>query len=201
MDIEQRCFRSAITIDDSPDQPRITGYAAIFDAESEDLGGWREIIRPGAFSGVLGGDTRALVNHNSDLLLGRTLSGTLALSEDALGLRYEIRPPDTQYARDLMVSLKRGDLDQSSFAFQVEKDIWQPPAEGRQYPLRVIERIGRLYDVSPVVYPAYPQTSAEARSMALSLASSGQATGEAQEQAAVRRRSLLRKHLDLSERE
>jgi HK97 family phage prohead protease len=99
-----------------------TGYAATFNSFSADLGGFREKIAPGAFEKVLSSnpDTRALVNHNPDLILGRTTAGTLRLSEDAHGLRVEMDLPDgITYADDLKISMERGDISQMSFSFRI----------------------------------------------------------------------------------
>lgn len=133
--------------------PVISGYAAVFNSLSENLGGFREQIAPGAFDDVLTDDVRALFNHDPNHILGRNGAGTLRLSIDAKGLKYEIDPPDTQTARDLIVSMKRGDVDQSSFAFTVENDDWNEDDDGRV--IRTITKFKRLYDVSPVTYPAY----------------------------------------------
>lgn len=140
---------------------RIVGYAAMFNVWSEDLGGFREMIKPGAFQGALLNDVRALVNHDPSLILGRTSSGTLFLNEDDIGLRVEIALPDTSYARDVVASVQRGDMDQMSFAFSVKRDDWM--LSGDQIRRTILE-IERLYDVSLVTYPAYPQTSAVVRS-------------------------------------
>jgi HK97 family phage prohead protease len=141
-------------------EPRIIGYAAVFDQLSEDLGGFREKIRPGAFSGaILGSDVRALWQHDPNFVLGRTTNDTLLLREDDVGLRYEIVPPDVQWARDALVTMRRGDVDQSSFAFEALQDAWEQ--QGGQLVRTLIEV--ELYDVSPVTYPAYPQTSAQVR--------------------------------------
>ena len=165
MDIERRHFNSEIRIEEREgDQlPRITGYAAVFDKLSENLGGFREKIAPGAFDNILGDDVRALFNHDANHVLGRTKSGTLAIGIDANGLTYSIDPPDTQSARDLMASMKRGDIDQSSFGFTVDDDDWVEDDDGRT--IRTIKKVSRLYDVSPVTYPAYPDTSAATRSL------------------------------------
>ena len=142
----------------------IRGYAAKFNANSENLGGFVEIIAPGAFDDVLGDDVRALFNHDANLILGRTKSGTCKIGVDATGLWYEITPPDTNTARDLMVSLKRGDVDQSSFAFSVSRDgqTWD---ETTGTLTRTVLKVAKLYDVSPVTYPAYPDTEASARTL------------------------------------
>ncbi len=142
-------------------EQRISGYAAVFNQLSENLGGFREQIAPGAFDPVMEDDVRALFNHEPSLILGRTLADTLELETDSTGLRYTINPPDTQYARDLIKSIERKDVTQSSFAFWVEDDKWEEDDEGRV--IRTIKQFRRLYDISPVVYPAYPDTSVAAR--------------------------------------
>lgn len=141
----------------------IRGYGAVFNELSENLGGFREKIAPGAFDGVLSDDVRGLINHDSNLILGRTAASTLRLSVDERGLRYEIDLPDTSYARDLGVSMQRGDISQSSFGFYVDEDDWTEDDEGRV--VRTIKKVRQLLDVSPVTYPAYPQTSSEARGL------------------------------------
>lgn len=166
--------------------PVISGHAAVFNEESEDLGGFVERIAPGAFTNTLTrADVRALWNHNADYPLGRMKSGTLTLAEDERGLAFEIQVPDTQYGRDLVVSMKRGDVDQMSFAFATIKDNWEQ-VDGRV--VRTLLEV-ELYDVSPVTYPAYPQTSAAVRSKLESFTAGGQAADrEAGEQAAAQAR-------------
>src|SRR6266849_10066241 len=101
---------------DTAESPLIGGHGAVFSTLSEDLGGFRERIQPGAFKRTLrqGADVRALLNHDPNFVLGRNKSKTLSLSEDDQGLAYNVTPPDTQWARDLVVSMKRGDINQSS---------------------------------------------------------------------------------------
>ncbi|MDI3341601.1 MAG: HK97 family phage prohead protease [Sphaerobacter sp.] len=143
--------------------PRIVGYAAVFDVPSEDLGGFTEIIRPGAFRKTLqdGADVRALWNHDPNWVLGRTKAGTLKLAEDERGLRIEITPPPTAWARDLMESIRRGDVDQMSFGFWTVRDRWSSDETGRV--TRELIEV-KLFDVSPVTFPAYPQTEVQVRS-------------------------------------
>jgi HK97 family phage prohead protease len=144
--------------------PKITGYAAVFDSLSEDLGGFREKIAPGAFKkAIKRSDARALVNHDSNLLLGRQSSGTLRLKEDSTGLHMEIDPPDTSYARDLITLIERGDIREQSFGFTVKTETWEDI--DKREPIRTLVEIDRLYDVSPVAYPAYPETSVALRSL------------------------------------
>ena len=140
----------------------IVGYAAVFNSLSEDLGGFREKIDSGAFADSLNADDiRALKNHNSDYVLGRNKSGTLTLSEDQRGLKIDIMPPDAQWATDLMVSIDRKDVDQMSFGFRTLEYRW----EG-EYPdeVRTLMK-AQLFDVSPVTFPAYPDTEVGLRSL------------------------------------
>lgn len=165
------------------EEPRIAGYAAVFSQLSEDLGGWREIIQPGFFDQVLEDDVRALWNHNADMVLGRTRSGTLALRQDDQGLRIEIQPPATQWARDALVTMDRGDVDQASFAFRVrpDGDRWDMRDDGTVIRTLLAGGCARLYDVSPVTYPAYPQTSMSVRSLVENMrAGQGNAGGDGQ---------------------
>ena len=145
----------------------VVGLAAVFDKVTTIGGtfGFRETISPHAFDRALQrpDDVRALWNHNADLLLGRTSSGTLRLSKTAAGLRYEVDLPETAVARDVAALIKRGDVTGSSFGFRVLKDRWDERgvATGK-LPLRIVTDV-ELWDVSPVTYPAYPQTSVSAR--------------------------------------
>lgn len=145
------------------DSTKITGYAAVFDSYSEEMWGFREVIKPGAFKDAIPiSDVRALWNHNADYVLGRSTAGTLTLKEDDKGLYVEIDTPDTQWAKDLLVSMKRGDVNQMSFAFIVSDCNWDEVKDGM--PIRTITKIQELFDVSPVTYPAYPDTSVGVRS-------------------------------------
>ena len=184
--------------------PRIVGYAALFDELSTDLGGFREIIRRGAFTQtVAGDDVRALWNHNADYVIGRTRAGTLRLAEDERGLRFEAEPPDTQWARDALVSLRRGDVNQMSFGFYARRDRWQQDEEGNT--LRELLDV-ELYDVSPVTYPAYPQTSVAVRAMRAKFEhpAPGQGPGREGPEAEGERQGrleLMRRRLELAEME
>jgi len=145
------------------DANRIRGYAAIFDSETDIAGMFREQVARGAFARSIedSADVRALIDHDSTLILGRTKSGTLRLFEDDRGLAVEIDLPDTQAARDLRVSLDRGDVSQMSFGFVVRGDEWQ---RGDGLPLRTLTDVD-LFDVSVVTFPAYPETEAALRSL------------------------------------
>lgn len=136
----------------------IRGYAAVYNSDSEWMGGFYEQIAPGAFDSVMDNDTRAYFNHDENLLLGRVSSGTLRIATDARGLYYEVDLPNTSYANDLVELMKRGDVNQSSFAFLIERDRWEE-RDGKTY--RIIEKVSRLLDVSPVSQPAYPDATSE----------------------------------------
>lgn len=171
---ERRAFHVEIRMDGMTDgeKPMMRGHAAVFDSLSETMRSdddgieFREIIKPGAFSEALKvSDCRALFNHNPDNILGRTTAGTLRMSEDANGLSIEIDPPDTMCARDLQISMARGDIREMSFGFSVPKggDSWKRNESGGW--IRTINKVDRLYDVSPVTYPAYPDTVCALRSL------------------------------------
>lgn len=136
----------------------IRGYAAVYNSDSEWMGGFYEQIATGAFDDVLDNDTRAYFNHDENLLLGRVSSGTLRLGTDARGLYYEVDLPNTSYANDLVELMKRGDVNQSSFAFLIDSDRWEE-RDGKTY--RIIEKVSRLLDVSPVAQPAYESATSE----------------------------------------
>lgn len=144
--------------------PKIIGHAAVFDNLSEEIFGFREKIAPGAFKKTLkDDDVRALFNHDPNIVLGRNGSGTLTLSEDNKGLAVEIDPPDTQQARDLMVSIERGDISQMSFAFRAMEEEWKFN-EGKDPDIRTLKEV-KLFDVSPVTFPAYTETDVGVRSL------------------------------------
>ncbi|EOT1738166.1 HK97 family phage prohead protease [Klebsiella pneumoniae] len=166
-DREVRSFLGEVRTESQNEQPtKIIGYAAVFNSRSEPMYGFREIIAPGAFDDVLQDDVRGLFNHDPNYVLGRTTSNTLAISVDAHGLRYEITAPDTQTIKDLVVApISRGDVNQSSFAFRVAPggERWYEDDEG--VVIREITKFSRLYDVSPVTYPAYRAADSSVRSL------------------------------------
>jgi HK97 family phage prohead protease len=136
------------------------------------LGGFVEVIEPGAFDHLIDGrrstaaeDVVALWNHDAGQLLGRTSAKTLRLWSDARGLWYEVDPiPNTTLGRDLIEHLKLGNIRGSSFAFTVDEQDhgYSQDADGTN--VRTIRRVSGLYDVSPVTTPAYPDTTAAVRS-------------------------------------
>lgn len=163
MDMERRTLNVELRADGQ--RGKIRGTAAVFNSLSEDLGGFREQIAPGAFAAALqSSDVRALINHDPNMVIGRTKAGTLRLMETDGGLEFEVDLPDTTYARDLVACMTRGDISQCSFGFSVGEggDAWQKDAAGW---VRTITAFSRVYDVSPVTYPAYPETSCALRSL------------------------------------
>lgn len=139
----------------------IEGYASIFDSPTMIGDMFQETIAKGAFAKSLTGkaDVRALFNHNWDYVLGRTKSGTLTLDEDEKGLKFRVTPPDTSWAKDLMISMQRSDINQCSFGFQVVRDSWNWDVEPAQ---RTIQEV-KLYEISIVSFPAYEDTEAYVR--------------------------------------
>ena len=158
LDVERRTLIHGLEVraDGDDDETRkIVGHAAVFDKLSENLGGFREKIAPGTFAeAIKNDDVRALFNHDPSIVLGRNKAGTLRMSEDKVGLRVEIDPPDTAFARDLLESIDRGDISQMSFGFRaLDEDFERLDGEI----IRTLKRVS-LFDVSPVTFPAFPDT-------------------------------------------
>ncbi|MEZ2896544.1 HK97 family phage prohead protease, partial [Providencia rettgeri] len=165
---ETRCYVGEVRAEPGEDNKptHIIGLGSVFDSRSELMYGFKEIIKPGAFDDVLKDDVRGLFNHDPNYILGRTAAGTLSLSVSERGLVYDITAPDTQTIRDLVLApMQRGDINQSSFAFRVARDgeDWYQDDEG--VIIREIHKVSRLFDVSPVTYPAYQDAGAAVRSM------------------------------------
>lgn len=144
---------------------RIVGHASVFNREAN-IGGWFiESVAPGAFRrAILEDDVRALFNHDANIVLGRNRAqprATLRLFEDDVGLAIEIDPPDTQQARDLMVSIDRGDVSQMSIGFRALKQEWDESGDVLKRKLTEVE----LFDVSPVTFPAFVETDVGLRTL------------------------------------
>jgi HK97 family phage prohead protease len=160
--MEKRVFNIESRIEESEDKNlRVVGHASLYNTRSEDLGGFYEYIQEGAFTPELiaKSDVRALINHDPNLVLARSTAGTLTLTADSKGLRYEFPIPNTTYGHDLAENLRNGNITQSSFAFTVGADEWSTDDEGRD--VRTITEIDRLYDISSVTYPAYQLAESE----------------------------------------
>jgi len=143
--LEKRSYRAELQAGE-----RLIGYAVLWDVESVDMGGWRERIAPDAF---VWSDVRALWQHDPRYVLGRLSTGTLEIESDKRGLRVSITPPDATWARDVIESVRRGDVDQMSFAFRVLEDKWDKM-------VRTVMR-AELVEVSIVTFPAYEVTSVQ----------------------------------------
>lgn len=154
-----------LRVNESESGNYIEGHAAVFDSWSETLGGifpFKEIVRKGTFNESIGkDDIRALFNHDPNYVLGRNRAGTLELVEDEIGLRVRITPPDTSWAKDIQTSIRRSDITQMSIGFIVEEDEWSTQ-DGMD--VREIRKV-KLFDVSPVTFPAYTATDVGVRAM------------------------------------
>lgn len=139
----------------------IEGYFAVFDSPYPLWDGAEEVIKPGAFEGVLTQDVRALVNHDTTLVMGRTTAGTLLLKQDETGLwgQIEINRDDTD-AMNLYARVQRGDVSQCSFGFDIKSEEFVENPDGS---VRWIIKDVVLYEVSVCTFPAYAETSVEAR--------------------------------------
>mgnify|MGYP000496004465 FL=1 len=159
---QRRCLPVDFQTREADGELYIEGYFAVFNSEYEFWPGATEIILPGAFDESVSGDVRALVNHNADLVLGRTKSGTLELKQDSRGLwgRICINQEDRS-AMDLYARVKRGDVSQCSFGFVIESERFVDLGGGKCR--WEVEKINPLYEVSPCTFPAYEETGVSAR--------------------------------------
>lgn len=139
----------------------LVGYAAVFNSSADIAGWWTERIAPGAFARTIGGDVRALVDHDMGRVIGRTVSGTLRLSEDSKGLLCEIDIPNTTDGNDLWELVDRGDISGMSFGFHVTKQEWDETVDP---PVRTIQAVD-LIEVSAVAWPAYDDTTIGKRAL------------------------------------
>lgn len=166
-DGERRFFNSPVDFEvreSKSDENVIEGYAAVFNSDSEDLGGFIERIAPGAFDDVMDDDTYGLLNHNIDKILGRN-KRNMTLSVDSKGLKYRIKLPDTGTANEARTLIKDKIIDKSSFAFRVKEQKWEYSEDRSKPHKRTIMKVSELIDVSAVAGPAYHDTSVAARSM------------------------------------
>ena len=156
-----RDFRSKLQTRDDDNNPKIEGYFAVFDQETELWPGAYEKISPTAFDHQTDADVRALINHDTTLVLGRTTAGTLRLRTDDKGLfgEIDINPKDTE-AMNLYERVKRGDVNQCSFGFQITEEEVDFRDDGSAH--WEINGV-KLYEVSPCTFPAYSATGIEAR--------------------------------------
>lgn len=143
----------------------LVGYAAVFNSESADFGGWKEVLRAGCFKRSLTEmpDVRALYQHNPAQVLGRCGANTLIVREDDHGLQIEIELIDTQFNRDVLANVRSGNIDAMSFGMVAKKYEWDVNEE-RGYDLRILTDVD-LFEVSVVTWPAYEETEVAARSL------------------------------------
>lgn len=163
--LEIRSFN--IELREAEESRHIEGYGSVFNERSIDLGGFHEIIAPGAFDGVIErSDVKCYLEHNPEkgiLARSRNGHGSLSLELDERGLKYSFDAPHTNLGDEVVEGLKRGDYSQSSFAFTVESETWSKEEDGTY--LRTINKVGGLYDVSIVATPAYEGTAVALRSL------------------------------------
>jgi HK97 family phage prohead protease len=167
--IERRTFATKVELraDEARGGHKIAGHSPVWNRLSQNLGGFVERIAPEAVDvSLVEGDIRGLLNHDPSLLLGRrnphsTAAPTMRLTKDDIGLEFEIDLPDTTVGRDLVVSMERGDIDGSSFSFRAINDEWGFTDD--DFPVRTV-RAMKMYDVGPVVFPAYSDSEAGMRS-------------------------------------
>lgn len=163
--IERRYVVAGLSVERRAENemPTLTGYAAVFNQRSVELWGFYEMLAPGAFKDSLaaGDDVRVLWNHDPNWVMARSINGTLRMKEDDHGLAVEFDPIDTPIMRGFVASIERGDVSQMSFAFRATDDKWD--IDNNEQWVRTV-LAAKLYDVSPVTYPAYQGTEIGLRS-------------------------------------
>lgn len=163
MTLERRALTRPLELRAAADDaaPRVGGYAVVYNSATEIGDTFREVFAPGAFTDAIRGDVVALFGHDRNRVLGRTLAGTLRLSEDGTGVAYELDLPDTSDGRDLGVSVDRGDIRGTSFGFRSIKETWD---ESTEPPTRTIQK-AEMFEISPTAFPAYDDTTIALRSL------------------------------------
>lgn len=157
-----RCVAQQFQTRSANDNLFIEGYFSVFNSEYPLWEGASEIVKPGAFTNSVSGDVRALINHDSSLVLGRTKAGTLTLRQDERGLWGSIRiNRDDVDAMNLYARVQRGDVDQCSFGFDIKRETFVDLGDGKCR--WEIEEVDPLYEVSVCTFPAYTETSVSAR--------------------------------------
>jgi HK97 family phage prohead protease len=158
-----RDFRTSFKItrdEQTPEERIVEGYFALYESETELWEGSYEIISKGAFDSTLNKDVRALWNHNTQYVLGRSKNGSLQLKADDKGLFGTIKLPNTQYANDLYELVSRGDIDQASFGFNIiDEELEELASGGYRWRIKDID----LHEISVVTFPAYENTTVQAR--------------------------------------
>lgn len=190
--MEKRSLTRPLEVRASGAARTVAGYAAVFNTLTDIGGYFQERIAPGAFDGALQADVRALFNHDTGRVVGRTKAGTLRLAVDTVGLAVEIDLPDTADGRDLATLIERGDISGMSFGFEVTKQTWD---ETGAVPVRTVEAVN-LYEVSAVAFPAYDDTSIAMRSL-----DAARKETKAKNFNAAAMRLRMKAHLDLKGRE
>lgn len=192
-EIEKRGGGLGVETRATDEKRTLAGYAAVFNSDTTIGDYFIERIDPGAFDKAIKGDVRALIDHDSGRVIGRTKSGTLRLATDSRGLKVEIDVPDTADGRDLWTLVERGDISGMSFGFRVTKQEWD---ETGDLPMRTILEV-ELYEVSAVAFPAYDDTSLGLRSLEAARADAEASRDEARRKeenaAAAKRRIAERK--------
>ena len=157
-----RCVSQQFQTRAANDDLFIEGYFSVFNSEYPLWEGASEIVKPGAFDVSVSGDVRALINHDSSLVLGRTKAGTLTLRQDERGLWGSIKiNRDDVDAMNLYARVQRGDVDQCSFGFDIKRETFVDLGGGKCR--WEIEEVDPLYEVSVCTFPAYTETSVSAR--------------------------------------
>lgn len=164
MKAEKRYFDGSVQVEeraDGKESRTISGYAIVFNKWSQNFGGWfREKVDPTAVSDVLEQDTVALFNHDNNLILARNKK-SLKLSVDDTGLKYTFEAPNTTVGNDLLENVRNGNISGSSFSFTIKEQSWAKSDSQDVEEDRTILKIERLIDVSPVVHPAYLDSTVE----------------------------------------